>query len=102
MGKDQIYAADMQIKGLAEILHRHRRTLDVPTGPATSNWRLPTGFVHFRRFPQREVARIFLFVLVGIDAVAAARDVAGEVDLRKLSVLRKGSDAIVNRAVRAI
>jgi hypothetical protein len=41
------------------------------------------------RFPEREVARVFLLVLVGVDALARARDVAREVDLRELAVFGK-------------
>src|SRR5688572_6606747 len=90
MGKDQIDATGMDIKSLAEILHRHRRTLDVPAGPPTSEFGIPCGLIRTgSRLPQREVARVFFFVLVGIDAFAGPGDVAGKVDLRQLTVFRE-------------
>jgi len=44
----------------------------MPTRPAASNLCLPTGLIRVCRFPKSEVARVFLFVLVGIDALTAA------------------------------
>ncbi len=103
MRKDEIDAAGVNVEGFAEILHRHRRALDVPARTAATDRRVPGGFSFARRFfPEREVARVFFFVLVGIDAFAGAGDVSGEVDLRKLAVLRKRSDAVVDRVVRSI
>jgi hypothetical protein len=75
----------------------------MPARPAATNGSVPRGFGFARRFfPEREVARVFLFILVGVDSFARARDVAGEVDLRQLSVFGKRSDAIVNGTVRSI
>ena len=53
-------------------------------------------------FPERKVARVFFFVLVGVDAFTGAGDVSREVDLRELAVLRKRSDAVVDRIVGSI
>ena len=39
-----------------------------------------------RPLPKGKVAGIFLLVFVGVDALAVAIDVAGEVDLRQLAV----------------
>jgi len=81
MRKDQIDAAQMQIESLAEILHRHGRAFDMPTRPATADAGFPGGFALFRRgFPEGEVASVFLLVLVGVNALAGAGDVAREIN----------------------
>ena len=103
MRKHEIDSAQMQIESLAEVLHRHRRTFDMPTGTAAADACFPGGFVLFRGgFPEGEVPRIFLIVFVSIDALAPARDVAREINFRKLAVIRERTDAIVNRAIRSI
>src|SRR5689334_19260586 len=88
MRKDEIDAARVNVETLAQILHRHRGALDVPTGTAASDFRVARGFgFTCGLLPQREIARVFLLVLVRVDSFTRAGDVAGEVDLRKLSVL---------------
>ncbi len=66
---------------------------------------LPISVSHARlvrlplRLPEREVARVLLLVLVGVDALAPADEVAREVYLRELAVLGERADAVVVRAV---
>src|SRR5438445_5097755 len=103
MRKDEIDAAGMNIKSLAQILHRHRRAFNVPARPAMSQAGVPGRLVRSRcRFPQSEISRVFLFVTVSIDALARAGYVACKVDLRELAVFRKRADAIINRFLRPI
>ena len=72
MRKDQINPAGVKVERLAKIFHRHRRTFDVPAGPATPYFSVPRGlFGSVRGLPQCEIARVFLFVFVGVDALAA-------------------------------
>src|SRR5947209_4367782 len=100
MREDEIDAARVDVERLAEILHRHRGALDVPAGPSRAYTRVPSRLA-FRvsRFPQSEIARVLLLILVRIDALARARDVAREVDLRELAVCGKRRDAVIDRAV---
>src|SRR2546421_12568685 len=39
--KDVVHAAGMDVEALAQVLHAHRRALDVPAGPARAKWSLP-------------------------------------------------------------
>src|SRR5690242_19711018 len=88
MRKDEIDAARVNVETLAEILHRHRRALDMPAGTAATDLRIPRGFGLACRFlPQGEVARVLFLILVGVDAFACAGDVAREVNLRELAVI---------------
>ena len=75
----------------------------MPARTAAADRCVPGGFVFgFRRFPQSKIARVFFFVFVRVDAFAAAGDVARKVDLRKLAVFGKRSDAVIDRAVGLI
>ena len=40
--KHQVFAARVQVEALAQVLHRHRRALDVPAGPAAADRAYPT------------------------------------------------------------
>src|SRR5439155_13532981 len=81
MRENQIDAADVKIERLAQVLHRHRRALDMPAGTTASDRSIPGGLFWFvRRFPQSKVARVFLLVLVCVDAFAATLEVAGQFD----------------------
>src|ERR1043166_3495976 len=97
--EDEVYAAGVDVEGLAEILHGHRGALDVPAGAALAERRLPGRLVRLLLcLPEREVARVLLLVLVGVHALAGAGDVAREVDLRELAVVGERADAVVVRA----
>src|SRR5512140_192494 len=99
----QVHAAAVDVEGLAEILHRHRRALDMPAGAAASERRVPARLiVRPDKLPQGEIARVFLLVFVSVDTFAAAGDVAFETDLRQLAVFRERRDAVVDRTVRLI
>src|SRR5258706_1629764 len=100
MRKSQIDAAGVQVESLAQIFHGHGRALDMPTWPAASDAGVPGRFFGFVwGFPESEVARVFLLVLVCIDTFAAALEVASQVDLRKLAVLRERLDPVIDRTV---
>ena len=73
----------MNIKSFAQILHRHRRTFNVPARTTASDGRVPRRFIRVGRFlPKRKIARILFFIFVGVNALAGAGDVAGKIDLR--------------------
>src|SRR5438128_11029515 len=101
MRKDEIDAAGMNIKSLSQVFHRHRRAFNVPAWPAVSQAGVPGRLVRSRcRFPQSEIARVFLLVTVCIDAFARAGYVACKVNPRELAVFRERANAIINRRLR--
>src|SRR5690606_29413083 len=51
MRKDEVLAAPMDIKCLAQVGGRHGGALDVPAGPAASPGACPAGLVFCRRLP---------------------------------------------------
>ena len=69
-------------------------------GPPLAQRRLPRGLFVFLGLPQNEVARVGLIVFVHVDAGAGAN--AAEIVVRKLAVLGKLRDAVVNRTVAHI
>ena len=97
VGKCQVDSTSVNIQRFTQILHRHRRTFDMPTGPPFANFCLPEMFARLWRLPQREVARVFFFVAVVVDS--RARLNPGQINLRKLPILRKLRDPVINRSV---
>src|SRR5262245_41220108 len=72
MREDQIDATGVDVDGCrAEQAQRHRRALNVPPGTTGTNARVPRRLPFLGRFPQDEVARVFLVVLVRVDPRAA-------------------------------
>src|SRR5262245_66293175 len=54
--KQQVDAAAVNIDRFPEVRGRHRRALDVPTGPAAAPGAIPTDDLGARRLPPHEVA----------------------------------------------
>ena len=98
--KREVDAAGVDVERIAEIFHGHRGAFDVPAGAAGADGRLPEMLAGLRRFPQREIARVVLFVLV--DVHTRARLHAGDIDFRELAVGGKFRDAVVDRAVARV
>src|SRR5688500_20340463 len=75
----------------------------MPTRTSPSDGSIPGGFC-FRSglFPQREIARIFLLILIREYSFARPGNISGKVNLRKFAVLGKRRNAIVNRSVRLV
>src|SRR5262249_13548935 len=92
-------ATAMHIDLRAEQGGGHGAALDMPSRPATSPRRVPghvaVGFVPC--LPQREVADVFLFVLVVGDAAGGAQFL--EVEMGELSVVGEFREAEVNALV---
>ena len=66
-----IDAAAMDIERVAEILHRHGRTFQMPAGTADTERRVPSRFlVVLWSLPQDEIVRLFLLVFIRIDSRA--------------------------------
>src|SRR5687768_5492486 len=101
MREHEIDAAGMNVDGrLAEQAQRHRRTLDVPAGAAWAAADIPRRLAGLGRFPQHEVARAFLVVLVGVDARAGLDTFV--IEPRQLAVTRERRDLEVDRSVRGV
>src|SRR4029453_14549451 len=89
VGKDEIFAAAVNVERRAEVFHRHRGALDVPARPAGPPRALPRGLPGLGGLPEREVAGIAL-ALVHLDA--GPREQIVEVLAREPSVGWKASD----------
>src|SRR5437588_5544255 len=101
MREGQIVPAAVYVEGFSQVFHRHRRALEMPTGPAFTKRRWPPRFVPlFWLFPQHEVARISLFVFVDIHA--RARNISFELQSRQLAVTRESSDAVIERTIARV
>src|SRR5688572_19304895 len=100
MRKLKVLASGMYIQGFAEILHRHCRAFYMPAWTAAAERSVPARFLVLAdEFPQGKIASVLLLVLVSVDALAAASDIARKIDLRQLSILGKRSDPVIDRAV---
>ena len=96
--KLQVHSARVQVESLAEIFHRHRRAFDMPPRPPAAEWSIPTWFLVLAdQFPKGEITCVLFVVFIGIDALAAAGDIARKIDLRQLAILWKRSDAVIDR-----
>ncbi len=51
VGEDVVHAAGVDVEALAEVLHAHRRALDVPAGPAGAPGRVPAGLARLGPLP---------------------------------------------------
>src|SRR5262245_50633744 len=78
----QVLSPAMYIERFAEVFHRHRGALDVPSRTSASERSIPTRLFAFTdQFPERKITCIFLIIFVGINPLAAPRDIAGKIDL---------------------
>ena len=98
--KDQINAAGVNVERLPQVLHAHRRALDVPAGPSRAQRRFPGLLPGFARLPESEVSGIVLAVFIDIDP--RARLQAADIEVGQRPIARKARDPIVGRAVRNV
>src|SRR3979411_3333262 len=68
MGENQVGAAAMHIHLLAQMLERHRRTLDVPARSPLAPGTLPARLVRRARLPEDEIERVLLARVIRISA----------------------------------
>src|SRR6266850_4414230 len=109
MRKDQIDAAAVNVErahteALADLVERHRRTLEVPPRTPAAERRVPRGpdalVLGVGFLPQGEVARVFLGILV-------ARHSRSDFDLalieaRQAPIRRESREGEVNRPVLSL
>src|SRR5712671_6791200 len=75
----------------------------MPAGTAAPDRSVPGRFFGFVwGLPKSEITRVFLFVFVGVDALARAIDVAGQIDLGKFAVLGKRFNPVIDRTIRLV
>ena len=79
----------MNVELLTEECRRHRAALDVPARPAPPPRTLPTDLAIFfvPRFPEREIADVFLVVFVAFHP--AGRTQFREIEMRQMTVGRE-------------
>src|ERR1051326_882165 len=95
--ESQIFSAAMQIKALAQVLHRHNGAFNVPARTARADRTLPEGLAFLRGLPQGEVARIVLLILIHVHA--GSNFDSAKIFFGKFAVLREFGDAEIIRAV---
>ena len=88
----------MDVDRLAQVLHAHRRALDVPARASLAPGRIPRRLARLLRLPEREVHRVAL-VGVGVDARAGLQVV--KVLPAELAVGGEGLRVVVDVAVVA-
>src|SRR5688500_434746 len=72
----------------------------MPTWTSTAKWSVPARlFILADELPKSKIASVLFIVFVRVDPFAAAGNVAREIYLRQLAVLRKRGDAVIDRAV---
>src|SRR5260370_11926850 len=70
MRKCQVDSTSVDIQRLAEVLHGHRGTFNVPAGAPGTDRCLPEALSRFRRFPQLKIPRAPFSVATVITARA--------------------------------
>ena len=97
VGKDEVHRAAMQVEGLAQVLHAHGGTLDVPSRTTGTQRGLPSRFPVPGSLPQDEVPRILLVVFVHVHAGPSPNSLP--VQLGQLPVVPEGLDPEIDRSV---
>ena len=98
--EDQVAPAAVDVELRAEVMDRHRCTLDVPARASHAPWARPARLARRAGHPQHEVKWVFFVRVVGIvAALVGRRQHLGVVHVRQLAVARVGCDAEVDVAV---
>ena len=61
VGEDEVFAAAMDIKGVAQVFAAHGRAFYVPAGPAGAPGAFPGGFPRLAPFPEGKIHGVFFF-----------------------------------------
>ncbi len=99
MRENIINTPGMQIKALAKILGRHRRTLDMPPWPAPPPRGIPRhiAILLIPCFPQGEVGNILLLIFIVLNPRPGSQP--RHIQMRQFPVGRKTGDAEINRSI---
>ena len=99
VGEDVVDASAMDIEPVAEHSGGHGTAFDVPAGATRTPRAVPFHVAVGRivRFPEGEVADVFLFVFIGADAARGAKFF--QVEMGEFPVAGKAGDAEVDRLV---
>ena len=96
----EVFAAGVEVEGVAEIFHCHSRAFDVPAGAAGAQGRVPASFAGLGGLPEGEVAGRVLVIFVEVDASAVFD--AGEILLGEFAVGWEAGDAEVPAAILSL
>src|SRR5207253_9559109 len=97
MRKDVVDATGVDVEALPQVLHAHRRALDVPARTPGAQRRLPGLFARLAGLPEDEITRVILPVVVNVDP--SARPQPTDVEVRQPTVAWKRRDPEVGRAI---
>src|SRR5439155_22901159 len=67
MGKDIVDAAGVDVEALTQVLHAHRRALDVPAGAPRPQRRFPRLLAWLACLPEDEITGIVFAIVVDVD-----------------------------------
>ena len=79
MRKSQVFATGMQIKAIAQVLHGHYGTFNMPARTPGADRTFPEGLAFFGSLPESEVAGIVFLIFINVHAGANFH--AGEIFL---------------------
>ena len=100
--EDQVDPAGVDVEPLAEVLHRHRRALDVPAGEAFTPRAVPSHEpVRARLLPEREVG-VELLPGVDLELLAVSGPKLVERVARELPVALEGLNVVVDGPVHLV
>src|SRR5690606_37653956 len=101
--EDEVEAAAMKIEGLAEVLHRHRGALDVPSGATAAEGAVPGRALVLAALPQDEVGGVALALpLALVEPLARAGLHLLEVAVAELAVVGEAAHREVHVAVALV
>src|ERR1039457_403578 len=100
--KDVVDATAVNVEALTEQGHAHGRAFDVPAGSSPADACVPADLVRAHSFPEREIADVFLGVVVGVDPSAGAGHEPFGIRAAEPAVCRECRDVEVVAAVGAI
>ena len=98
--EDQVDRTGVDVERRPEVLHAHRRALDMPARPARADRRLEARLAGLGTLPDGEVADVVLGVLVGLDPLAHP-ELLG-IETGEAAVCRPRGDPEEDRAVAGL
>jgi hypothetical protein len=94
MGKHVVFAAGVQVDGVAQIFTCHDRALDVPARKTPAERRVPLHEVPIVFLPQGKVGRRALIIVLHHVANGLAKFVLGVT--AQLAIVRKALDTVID------
>ena len=104
MGKHIVDSAAVDVDGVAEKLHRHRGTLDMPAGAPGAKGTIPKYFpipLRIKRLPQYKIGKVIFLIFVSYVIARRVEFELIEFKMGKASVFRKMADRKIDAPILA-